>query len=253
MQTSVSVAGLTHPGHVREINEDAMTWDMEIGFIAVADGMGGHNAGEIASALALDSVRSFLKKSAEADDFTWPFGVNPQLSVAANRLLTAIKIANRQVFRASEERAEYTGMGTTLLAAVVENGSVTFGSVGDSRIYLFDGTHLRQLTRDDSWMAMLAQESGLDQSALSTHPMRNVLTNVIGAQPEVNVHLDELALGASTLLFCTDGLHGAVSDEAMLQIVKGERDLHKAAAELIHAALEDGGRDNVTAVLMRAN
>jgi PPM family protein phosphatase len=144
-------------------------------------------------------------------------------------------------------------MGTTLLAAVIENGVATFGSVGDSRIYLFDGTQLRQLTRDDSWVVMLAKQCGVDRSALRTHPMRNVLTNVIGAQSETQVHLDELALGDSTLVFCTDGLHGAVSDDAMLGILKGEPDLQKAATALIHAALDDGGRDNVTVVLARSS
>ena len=253
MQTIVSVAGVTHPGHTRETNEDAMIWDMSIGFIGVADGMGGHKAGEIASALALDSVRSFLQKSAGTDDCTWPYGVDPQLSPTANRLMTAIKIANRRVFGASEERTEYAGMGTTLLSAVIENGEVTFGSVGDSRIYLFDGTQLRQLTRDDSWVVMLAQESGVDRATLSTHPMRNVLTNVIGAQPEVQVHLDELALGVSTLVFCTDGLHGAVSDDEMLGILKREHDLQRAADTLIQLALERGGKDNITVVLARSS
>ena len=99
---------------------------------------------------------------------------------------------------------------------------------------------------------MLAKQSGVDQSALRTHPMRNVLTNVIGAQSETQVHLDELALGDSTMIFCTDGLHGSVSDDAMLGILKGEPDLQKAATALIRAALDDGGRDNVTVVLARS-
>ncbi len=249
----MSVAGVTHPGHTRKTNEDAMIWDMAIGFIGVADGMGGHNAGEIASALALDSVRAFLQESARTGDIADRSGDDAQLSRTAYRLTTAIKLANRRVFQASEERAGCRGMGTTLLAAVVENGVVTFGSVGDSRIYLFDGKRLRQLTRDDSWVGMLAKQSGVDQSAMKTHPMRNVLTNVIGAQSETQVHLDELALGDSTLVFCTDGLHGAVSDEAMLGILKGEPDLQRAATALIRAALDDGGRDNVTVVLARSS
>ena len=228
----LSVAGVTHPGHTRKTNEDAMIWDMAIGFIGVADGMGGHQAGEIASALALDSVRAFLQESARIDDIAGQYDRDAQQSPTANRLTTAIKMANRRVFQASEERADCRGMGTTLLAAVVENGVVTFGSVGDSRIYLFDGTRLRQLTRDDSWVVMLAKHSGVDQSVLRAHPMRNVLTNVIGAQPEAQVQLDELALGDSTLVFCTDGLHGAVTDEAMLRILKAQPDLQQAATAL---------------------
>jgi protein phosphatase len=251
MQSMISVAGATHPGHTRKTNEDAMIWDMAIGFIGVADGMGGHKAGEIASALALDSVRASLQQTARTDDIGQD-DHDAQRSPTANRLTTAIKLANRRVFQASEERPDCKGMGTTLLAAVVEHGVVTFASVGDSRIYLFDGTQLRQLTRDDSWVVMLAKQSGLDQSALRTHPMRNVLTNVIGAQSETQVDLDQLALGDSTLVFCTDGLHGEVSDDAMLGILKGEPDLQKAASALIRAALDDGGRDNVTVVLARS-
>jgi PPM family protein phosphatase len=161
----LTVVTRTHPGTVRAINEDASMWEPDIATVAVADGMGGHNAGEVASQLALESIRSFLTKSAAGDDFTWPFGFSPKLSYAANRLMTAIKVANRRVFRASEERAEYTGMGTTVVAAIVEGSRLSFAGVGDSRIYSFDGRTLRQMTKDDSWVVMLMQESGLDACA----------------------------------------------------------------------------------------
>src|SRR5260370_5178131 len=128
----LSVHTVTHPGNVRDINEDAVLWDQTVGLIAVADGMGGHNAGEVASKMALETIRGFLHKSAVSDDFTWPFGVNPGISLAANRLLTAMKIANRRVLRASEERTEYIGMGTTVVAGLVEGQRLTFSSVGDS-------------------------------------------------------------------------------------------------------------------------
>src|SRR6266498_2268866 len=108
----LTVSSRTHPGSVRTVNEDVSLWDPDLGLIAVADGMGGHNAGEIASRMALDALHSFVKQSA-ADDITWPFGVDPALSFAANRLRTAVKIANVRVHRAAEEHADYTGMGTT--------------------------------------------------------------------------------------------------------------------------------------------
>src|SRR3954451_13812887 len=129
----LTVRSRTHPGTVRTINEDSAMWAPELGVIAVADGMGGHNAGEVASQLALDEIRSFLAKSAAGDDVTWPFGFSPTLSLAANRLVTAIKVANLRVFRASEERSEYTGMGTTVVAAVLDGSRLAYSGVGDSR------------------------------------------------------------------------------------------------------------------------
>jgi serine/threonine protein phosphatase PrpC len=247
-----TVAGVTHPGKTRDMNEDAMSWDLDLGFVAVADGMGGHNAGEVASRLALDNVRAFLQRSA-SDDFTWPYGVNPRLSLTANRLTTAVKIANHRIFRASEERAEYTGMGTTLVAALVESGTVTFSSVGDSRLYMFQDSALRQLTRDDSWIAMVAEESGVDPSTLTGHPLRNVLTNVVGAQPDVKIALGELPLGMGILVFCTDGLHGALTAGTMTQILSDAPDLERAAHNLVQAALERDGKDNITVILARAS
>src|SRR5262245_22876759 len=102
----LSVCSATHPGSVRAINEDGSSWNDQLAFLVIADGMGGHNAGEVASSLAIEAVNAFMQKSASGEDFTWPFGVNPEASFNANRLTTAAKVANRRVFRASEERAE---------------------------------------------------------------------------------------------------------------------------------------------------
>jgi protein phosphatase len=248
----LTVCSRTHPGTVRTINEDSSLLEPDLGVVAVADGMGGHNAGEVASQLALDTIRSFLKKSASGDDFTWPFGFSPTLSFAANRLMTAIKIANRRVFRASEERTEYTGMGTTVVAAVLEGTRLAYSSVGDSRIYSFDGSELRQITQDDSWVEMLMKESGLDASAFEKHPMRHVLTSVVGARPELDVTVQELDLvDGQTIMFCTDGLHGALSDKDVAAVLKREANLDRAAAQLVEMAVARDGKDNVTVALAR--
>jgi protein phosphatase len=228
-----------------------MVWDAAIGFVAVADGMGGHQAGEVASRLALDSISAFIKKSAETDDITWPFGVNPSLSATANRLLTAMKIGNRRVFRKSEEVPDYLGMGTTVVALIVNDSVVTFASVGDSRIYAFAGGELRQLTRDDSWAVVLAQESGVTGEALRKHPMRNVLTNVLGAKAELDVSVGEVPLEGQTLVLCSDGLHTALPHDVMASILASEPDLSQAADALIRSALERDGSDNITVVLAR--
>ena len=237
---------------MRTINEDSSLWEPELGVIAVADGMGGHNAGEVASQLALDTLRGFLEKSASGDDFTWPFGFAPKLSFAANRLMTAIKIANHRVFRASEETAEYTGMGTTVVAALVDGAHLAYSGVGDSRIYSFDGTHLRQITRDDSWVEMLMKESGLEASAFERHPMRHVLTSVVGARPELEVTVEELDLAdGQTIMLCTDGLHGALKSADVEAVLKQESDLDRAAAQLVEMAVDRDGKDNVTVTLAR--
>src|SRR5262245_6300049 len=207
----LTVVTRTHPGAVRPSNEDTVLWDAGLGLIAVADGMGGHNAGEVASATAVDTLRVFLSKSAVNQDCTWPFGVNPSLSLEANRMITAVKLANRRVFRDSEERVEYTGMGTTLVSALLQEQHITFVNVGDSRLYLSNGQGLKQLSHDDSWIALISKESGLDAAALEKHPMRHVLTRVIGARPELEVTVDECDLeDGQILVFCSDGLYGAV-------------------------------------------
>jgi serine/threonine protein phosphatase PrpC len=248
----LTVCTRTHPGTVREINEDRSMWEPAIATLAVADGMGGHNAGEVASQMALDAMRAFLMKSASGDDFTWPFGFSPALSFAANRLMTAIKIANRRVFRASEERTEYTGMGTTVVALIVEGSRIAFCGVGDSRIYSFDGKEIRQITKDDSWVVMLMKESGLDASAFDKHPMRHVLTSVVGARPELEVSVEEMDLTeGQTLLLCSDGLLGGVRDADIAGVLEAEKDLERAAETLVQMGVQRDGKDNVTVALAR--
>ncbi len=248
----LTVCTRTHPGNVRAINEDSFLWEPDISTVAVADGMGGHNAGEVASRLALDSMKAFLSKSAVTDDFTWPFGFSPTLSFAANRLMTAIKVANRRVFRASEERSEYTGMGTTVVAAIVEGSRMSFSGVGDSRIYVFDGSDLTQITKDDSWVVMLMKESGLDASAFDKHPMRHVLTSVVGARPDVEVTVEELDLvDGQTILLCSDGLLGGMSDQDIAAVLKAEQTIEGAADTLVRLGVERDGKDNVTVALAR--
>ena len=245
----MTAAGSTHIGHVRKSNEDAMIWDPEIGFAAVADGMGGHQAGDVASQLALETVHVFLRKSATNSDFTWPFGINPSRSLNANRLMTAFKIANRRVFRRSEEMSEYV-MGTTLVAVLVEGHQVAYASVGDSRIYALGGGALRPLTVDDSWRVLLAREPGITEEALRSHPMRNVLTNVIGAKPDLELEVHEMTWTGERLLLSSDGLHTALTPEAMAHILCTHRDAAEAADVLVRAALDRDGKDNITAVIV---
>lgn len=246
----MKVHGISHPGTTRSHNEDAMTWDEELGFVAIADGMGGHQAGEVASNLALEAMLTFMRKSAGPDEFVWPLGEEADLTHAANRLATAIRLGNRSVFKGAEATPQYLGMGTTVVGLLVDGTRVTYAGVGDSRLYAFDGGRLRQLTTDDSWLVLLADEPGMTPEILRHHPMRNVLTNVVGAKLELTVDVIEADLPGVTLLLCSDGVHGALTDDMMAEILSGEPDLQAAAQALVQAAMDNGSTDNVTAVLV---
>jgi PPM family protein phosphatase len=249
----LTAQGVTHLGHVRKINEDSWLGELDLGLFVVADGMGGHNAGEIASTLAVEAIRGFLARTANDDDVTWPYGIDPKLSFNANRLATALKLANRRVFKASENRDEYTGMGTTGVVVLIDDGWLIYASVGDSRIYSFLAGRLQQLTSDDSWVSeVLAREPSVDQASLRHHPMRNVLTNVIGARESLDVTVTERALtDGELLLLCSDGLHSAVDARIMEAILASGSSTDALAEQLVQAALQGPADDNITALVVR--
>lgn len=230
----------THPGNVRTNNEDLALWDGSLGVVALADGMGGHNAGEVASKLGIETLQRSLAEAGSA-------GLAP-----ADRLRQAIAAANREIFRTSEEKAECAGMGTTLTAGILSDATLTFASVGDSRLYLLRGGELHQMTRDDSLMEALADVGGLDAATLERHPMRHLLTNVLGRKVEVEMSVEEVALAdGDVLLLSSDGMHGAVPHTTIQGILAGEPDVDRAAERLVNAALEADGKDNVTVVVAR--
>jgi PPM family protein phosphatase len=245
--------GVTHAGRVRKTNEDALLNEPEIGLFVVADGMGGHNAGEVASRLAIESIKGFLVRSQASDDFTWPYGIDPRCSFQANRLMTAIKLANRRVFKAGESRDEYTGLGTTVVAALIEEDQLTFSGVGDSRIYVYLDGQLDQITQDDSWVAtVLAREPGITEASLASHPMRHVLTNVLGAREQMEMDVGERTLvGGETLLLCSDGLHGALDDQTLARVLGSDAPADAVADELVRLALDADGSDNISALVVR--
>jgi PPM family protein phosphatase len=238
-------------GPVRTVNEDCWLIQPEFGLFAVADGMGGHNAGEVASRLALDALSGFVSRSAIDSDLSWPYGVDPELSFQANRLRTGIHLANRRVFRAAESRDDYSGMGTTLVSLLVVDSRVIVGHVGDSRIYRLSGADFGPVTQDDSWAAALRAQ-GLSPEELARHPMRHVLTNVVGARDQVTVHVSELTVvPGDSFLLCSDGLYEPLSDSMLRDALAGESDVSRSAATLVRQALERGAKDNVTALVVR--
>jgi protein phosphatase len=195
----------------------------------------------------------FIQRTQGDSEWSWPYGVDPNLSYDGNRLRSAIYLANRRVFRAAEDRDDYTGMGTTVVAVMLTDSTAIIGHVGDSRVYLLDDEALHRLTLDDSWAAtVLPQELGNDAAAIARHPMRNVLTNVLGVREQTQIHLTEIPLqGNELLLLSTDGLHGTLDDPTIADLLGEDDDLERTAQRLVNAALDQGSRDNVTVLLVR--
>jgi PPM family protein phosphatase len=241
--------GLSETGPVRRTNEDCFVSDGDLRLFVVADGMGGHAAGEVAARLAVESIEQFIRGSHETAAFSWPFGIDPAISHDANRLKTAVSLANQRINRMAEDHDHYRGMGTTVVCALVTGRRLIVAHVGDSRLYLCSADTFMQLTEDDSWAATVLSTRGSHSAPAAT---RHVLTNVLGARLDTFVHLLERQLtGDETLLLCSDGLHGAVPDDTLRDLLRSNQDLPAVAQTLITTALDHGSRDNITAVVVR--
>ncbi len=245
--------GQTDVGRRRKLNEDNFLVDTETNLYAVCDGMGGHNAGEVASKMAIETLQSFIQKSHREKEITWPYGLDVNLSFDGNRLKTALKLANKKVYKAADNREEYTGMGTTAVAALVNGNLMTVGSAGDSRCYLLRGGTLSQVTKDDSWVSAAWAEGILNADEIERHPLKNVITKAVGAKDTIEIEVTENPLqNGDLVLICSDGLHGMINDEAILRILAAATgSLQETAGKLIDAANENGGKDNVSVVLLR--
>jgi len=237
--------GETDIGKRRQLNEDSLF--AGDGLFIVCDGMGGHKAGEVASKLASDVIASFVKRSDNDPELTWPYGFDPRITYDANRLTTAIKLANRIVFRKAISSDDYNGMGTTVVAVLVSptRAEMTFGHVGDSRIYLIRGGTMTQLTKDDSWVNLV--------SPSDTAMMKNVLTKALGAREDVEFDVVGKPLEpGDVMLLCSDGLTNMLPDPAILETVSAHPgDVEAACRALVARANEQGGRDNVSVLLVR--
>jgi PPM family protein phosphatase len=260
--------GLSDKGHVRPTNEDCFAIDEALGLCVIADGMGGHNAGEVAARLAVDAVVDYVRTSslgppdcapgfgeANGPEYAaaWPFGFDPSVSADGNRLRTAIHLANVQIREAAIASHDYAGMGTTIVAARASGGQLSVAHVGDSRLYVVADRRLRQLTQDDSWVAsMLAHDPNADRLLLEHHPMRNALTNVVGVRSRTEVHVvDHPLAGGEILLLSTDGVHGVLDEGRIERLLLEDDDPRAIATGMIKAALARGSRDNCTAVVAR--
>jgi serine/threonine protein phosphatase PrpC len=242
--------GISDPGCIRTTNEDCFSIDEELQLLVVADGLGGHKAGEVAARLAVDSVVEYVRESAAPPrGDRWPFGFDPSLSETGNRVRTAIHLAHMRILEASMTADAYRGMCTTIVCALVERGRLAVGHVGDSRLYLLKGSELRALTRDDSWTPALQTRLPRSEPA-ETDRWRNALTNVVGGRRGTHVHVSEASLvGGEIVVLLTDGVHGVLDDRWLRRILRVSDDERQMASGLVEAALARGSRDNCTAVV----
>ena len=228
--------GVTHTGR-RSTNEDAMLVDPAIGLFIVADGMGGHNAGEVASALAIQTIRDFVAAESPLD---------------ARAVAVCLREANDEILTTAEGSPEYQGMGTTVVAVFANGDRVTYGSVGDSRLYLWHGGRLRQVTQDDSWIARVLSSDALETADAIDHPMRHVLTKVVGVRSDLDPAVGDFRFeSGDTMLLCSDGLHGTVGDDAIARTMSTPEPVETIAQKLVDQALTAGSTDNITVVVVR--
>jgi PPM family protein phosphatase len=249
----ISYQALTDVGKKRKGNEDSLFVNAEQNLFVVADGMGGHAAGEVASRIAVDAINEFICLTGGDEEITWPFGLDENISYDGNRLKTAIRFANKKVLDATREKSEYEGMATTVAAVLVDDSVANLGHVGDSRVYLFRGAAVSQLTSDHSWVNEQLLSGVISADQARSHPLRNVVTRALGGKADLQVEMQVHKIEpGDVLLLCSDGLTTMLPDEDLAKLLQqAGDDLPKAAKSLVAAANSKGGEDNITVVLLK--
>jgi serine/threonine protein phosphatase PrpC len=239
---SVHISGITDVGVVRQNNEDAIAYDPAQGLAILADGMGGHNAGEVASQLAVETVGQRLLDilGDDAPDY-------------AEALTAAVRQANSSVYERSKLIADCNGMGTTLVVACFHAGQAHIANVGDSRLYLYRGGEMSQLTRDHSLVADMVEKGFMSAEEARESPQKNIITRAVGLQAEVDVDIYQQALQAGDLyLLCSDGLSDVVDDRAILDCIEDNiADIDALSRQLVDKARQAGGPDNISVIVVQ--
>jgi protein phosphatase len=232
-------------GRCRKVNQDMFLLDDALGLYAIADGMGGHAAGEVASDLAITALARSLR-----DQERQGAGWSP--AEAGELLRQALNDGNRKICESVLARAEWRGMGTTMVALVTAGERAVIAHVGDSRAYLLRNGELRQLTSDHSWVNEQVKLGLLTHEQAQRHPMRNIVTRALGNQPEVEVDLLEESIRPGDIFaLCSDGLSGMLGDDEIHEVLQAQGDVPQAACrELVDRANARGGEDNITVIVM---
>lgn len=236
----------SHKGKVREINEDNYNIikdsnDNVIAFV-VADGMGGHNSGEVASKIAVDSVTSRIQTVPSLPD---------EEGLISDALVNIIQNANQDVFEKAQSSESNSGMGTTLIVAFPKNGKMHIGHVGDSRAYKINNGKLHRITIDHSYIEELLRNGTINHEEAKSHPKKNLITRALGSEElEVDYYFSDANEG-DTFIFCTDGLTNMVDEDKIESICNNESDPQKACDELVDLANLNGGEDNITVIVVK--
>jgi serine/threonine protein phosphatase PrpC len=237
----------------RAHNEDCFGILEDEGLVVVADGMGGHAAGEIASGIATSEVCAFYHRTQGKQQVAWPFEVPPALSALERRLVCGFKLANQRIFETANSEVGRRGMGTTLVAAAVLDQKICISHVGDSRAYRVRGDHIERLTRDHSLLEQFKEiNPDMTREEEDRFPHKNVITRALGLNDQVDVEVKTLDLQPGDVyILCSDGLSGHVPDEELLEVVREADDVGRTVNDLIERANAAGGNDNITLVMLK--
>lgn len=249
----IQYAGATHVGMKRDHNEDNLMLLPEMNLFVVADGMGGHSSGEVASRIAVDTLKSFFEETDGDDDITWPFKQEKELSYDENRLAAAVKLANRNIFETALADVRFKGMGTTFVGILTTEEHALVAHVGDSRCYRVREGKIEQITEDHSLLNDYKKIQKMTAEEEAAFPHKNIIVRALGMKDAVDVDVQRVQPRSGDIMVLnSDGLNGEVPDQQILDIVQGHvDDLDKAVEGLIQAACENGGKDNVTVILVK--
>jgi PPM family protein phosphatase len=252
---TITYKAISDVGRKRSANEDSYFADGDLNLFVVADGMGGHAAGEVASKIAVEAIQDFIRFTNNDKDITWPYEFDESLSMAGNRIKTAIQSAHAKVLEATSQKKEFQGMATTVVAILVNGEKAQVAHVGDSRAYMVREDRLIQLTSDHSWVNEQLRTGAITSQQARNHPYRNIVTRALGGPNPVDVDVNEEPLqDGDIILLCSDGLNTMILDEDILSIInRNKEDIEAACQELITTANQNGGEDNVTSILVKYN
>jgi protein phosphatase len=248
----VRFAGETHIGMKRQHNEDSLFLPEMERLAIVADGMGGHASGEVASKMAVETVAEHFRNSRDEAEITWPYRLDPADRYETTRLINGIQLANLKIYDRAQNDDNCHGMGTTIVAALFCDDQLVIGHVGDSRVYRLRDGKLTQLTEDHSLLNDYIKMKKMSAEEIGKFQHKNVIVRALGMKESVQVDVmhDAFKLG-DTYLMCSDGLSGMIDDPGLAEVLGQEEDLDRACEALISRANANGGVDNITCILAR--